>query len=653
MSGIGAIYHQDGAPASKDSLNRMSAALSVYGSARQTARCYGAAGLCWGQAGHFAPEDSFDQQPVVAGDYRLVFAGFLYHRSELAEKLAIPAQQEKSMADSALVMAAWLKWGMASMPHLYGEYAIIVWDERQQSLVAVRSETAAIPIYFHRKGNRVALACAPKGLFALGDISRELNEEKIADALTLNNADVKNSFYRHVHTLPLGHMLIASRTQFQLERFYHPDAVKEVRFARSRDYVEAAQELFTRSISSAMRSVRTPVTSLSAGLDSSAVTVEALSYLGRAEGAADPLISFTAVPARGWDGRALGHRRMGDESGPVRALAEKYPQLDARFVDSADLSIEHELDRLIFLAEAPPFAITNLHWLINIHALASSAGRSVLLNGQSGNRTLSFSGKALYAKLFSQGRWVKLWHELKRSDNRDSRYLHGLFSRAIKPNLSCVLRARQVRGDHYMGRRGWANFSAIHPDYAEDMKVDDRAERLGWDSSYSGHCDPRAMMLAMKGGTYDLAQTSQHAVRVMSGVTTRDPLGDRKISEFCLGLPDDQFLSDGQDRRLIRRMMADKLPHQVRNANRGRQAADWHMRMTRDLPAYRAEIARMADDPDMARRFDVPRLTRLINSWPECTPLSAKDHPDAAIAAFGMSRAIATSRFINWVSGKN
>ena len=67
---------------------------------------------------------------------------------------------------------------------------------------------------------------------------------------------------------------------------------------------------------------------------------------------AEKLISFTSVPAAGWDGRAVGFRRVGDESGPVKKLAAMYPELDARLLDSSDLPIDHDLDKLILLVRS-------------------------------------------------------------------------------------------------------------------------------------------------------------------------------------------------------------------------------------------------------------------------------------------------------------
>ena len=362
---------------------------------------------------------------------------------------------------------------------------------------------------------------------------------------------------------------------------------------------------------------------------------------------------FTSVPAPGWDGTALGLRRAGDESGPVKALAAMYPRLDARLIDSADMAIDHDLDKILLLAETPPFGFKNLHWLINLHRLALKEGRNVILGGQSGNQTLSYSGKAIYPKLLRQGRWLKLLQELRGSDNRDTR-LMGIYNRAVMPNLPGEFVERTGKFMRNRGHAGWIAHSAINPQYAGDMQVDQRAKELGWDTSYSGFTEPREMMAHMgTNGTHELGQTVRYAMEAMIGIQIRDPLGDRKLVEFCMGIPDEQFMKNGEGRRLIKRMMAKRLPPEILNAEQGRQAADWHMRMTRDLPRYKREIERLADDPEMKARFDVPRLLKLLNNWPDKTPLSLKDHPDAAIASLGLPRAIATSRYINWVKGKN
>ncbi|WP_164114860.1 asparagine synthetase B family protein [Sphingorhabdus sp. Alg239-R122] len=655
MSGLAAIFQRDGASVTADYLQRMCNALRLYGPVKQSTRQFGNLGLCWAQAPHFTPEDKYDVQPVsAAGKWPCIFSGFLMHREELGAKLGIENARLKAMPDSALVHTAFQKWETRFVEHLYGEYAVIVCDTDASRVYAVRSHGNAPPLFYHESSQRLVLGSAPKAIFALGDISRELDEQKIADSLILNNQDAERSFYKNIKSLPLGHLLVAARDTISVSRHFDLSGVSRIHYVKDADYVEAARELFSRAVASCMRACKTPAATLSSGLDSTSVVAEALAYLDTNDhDLAERMVSFTSVPASGWDGRAQGFRRCGNESAPVKAFAKKYPQLDARFVDSADLPLDHDLDKIFLLAETPPFGIKNLHWVMNIMQLARQEGRNVILNGTSGNRTLSFNGRGLYAKLLRQGRLLQLSRELLGSDNRGMQFF-GLYSRAISPNLpkSLVRKISALRGN--MAHIGWKGHSAISHEYANDMRVDERAKELGLDDSYAGFKDNPSMMQAMgEGGTRDMGQTVNYAMQALTGIQSRDPLGDQKLVKFCAAIPDTQFMKNGKDRLLIKRVMEDRLPAEIIHADRGRQAADWHMRMTRDLPKYRQDIERMQEDADMSRRFDVPRLKALIDNWPDKTPVSASDHPDYLLATTGLMRAVSTARYIRWMEGKN
>ena len=653
MSGLGAIFHRTGVSVSSDSLKRMAGALRLYGPLKNNTRTYGNFGLCWSQAGHYTEDDKYDTQPVsAAGKWPLIFSGFLNHREELAAKLNVEPSKLRKMPDSSLIHMAWQKWHKRMTAHLHGQYAVIICDSEVNTLYAMRSRQSATPIYYHESRNRIVLGCAPKAIFALGDIPRELDEQKIADSLTNNFTETTSSYYRDIHAVPLGYCLTANSKSIGIEPIERNVTGTCNEKLSDENYVARASELFEASVASNMRGIKTPCATLSSGLDSSSVVVEALDYLKR-RNFSERFITFTSVPAPGWDGRASGFRRAGDESAPVRALAQKYPQLDARFLDCAELALDSDLDKLILLSESPSVAINNIHWITNIYSNVRDEGRNICLTGVGGNRTLSVTGKSHYAGLARQGKFLALFHELRKSDNRGMKFW-GLYKRAIMPNLpsQTVKKIAKLRGD--LGHGGWQQFSAANPEYINDMSVTERGRLNDRDDSYRGFSDSKSRMEYMnEGGATDNSQPIRYALQSLTGVQARDPLADEKLENFCSSIPEEQFMKDGQDRRLIKRMMSDKLPPKILHAKRGRQAADSHMRVSRDLDRYKTEIERMGDDPDMAKRFDVPRLKSIADAWPEKRPLSPKDHPDYMVVNIGFMRAIATSRFINWVEGKN
>src|SRR5262249_55135528 len=101
----------------------------------------------------------------------------------------------------------------------------------------------------------------------------------------------------------------------------------------------------------------------------------------------------------------------------------------------------------------------------------------------------------------------------------------------------------------------------------------------------------------------------------------RIPPYDRRIFEFCLAIPEDQYLRNGRDRWLIRRAMDGRLPQVVLNQKkRGAQAADWFLRLTRTRHPITEEVKRLAKNPEVASILDMQRLEVILNSWPDRQP---------------------------------
>ena len=660
MAAFAVIFHKNGHPVSTGSVDRMRQSLRVLGPDRDNVATHGRFGFSWTFNKGYTPQDIYEFQPVSAGDrWQLVFIGFLMHREELGLKLAITGQILEKTPDSALVLAAWEKWGDACVSHLYGTYSFVVCDTNRQELVAVRGSERGATIYCHEDSDRIILSTSTKAIFCFPDIAKEIDETRIADALVLNYEDRDQSYYKDISIIPSGHILRANPDSTDIRRYYHLQDIPDIRFGKDSDYVDAARELLENAVSSSLRANETPALSLSAGLDSTTIAVTMIDLLREQKISGQlPVKAFVSVPDSNWDDR-VRPGRMGDESGPVRELMKIYPDLDVEFVNSIDLAFDHGLDDLQSYADMPIRGVGNLHAGVDISRKCREAGRRVCLSGVGGNGSLSFSGASVYFGMwFRQGRWLKLLRE-NNAYNRvlygnQGKYFRRLLGRALLPNLPGPVHDLVWKTRTGQKTLGFSAFSAIHPDYAREMDVENRMKQKNWDDRYRTPSNRREMVenLLVRGARDEGGGISE-ADKAMTGIESRDPLGDRKIAEFCLGIPDEQFFKDGVDRRLIKRMMAGRLPQAVCNAPRGEQSADWHGRMAKDLVRIDAELERLADDPVMSKRLDIERMRSLIKAWPEKTPLSAADHPDFMIARYAIGRALSISRFINKAEGKN
>src|SRR5581483_7228306 len=143
-------------------------------------------------------------------------------------------------------------------------------------------------------------ATMPKGLFALADVPRELDEAKMADFIVLNHADHRTTFYRNIFRVPPAHvMTVEANGSLSERRYWSLSDIKPVRLGSDQAYAEGLRDCLDGAVRRLMRSAHPVGAYLSGGLDSSSVAVLAAKALAEK---GQPLAAFTHVPRKGFDG---------------------------------------------------------------------------------------------------------------------------------------------------------------------------------------------------------------------------------------------------------------------------------------------------------------------------------------------------------------
>jgi len=136
-----------------------------------------------------------------------------------------------------------------------------------------------------------------------------------------------------------------------------------------------------------------------------------------------------------------------------------------------------------------------------------------------------------------------------------------------------------------------------------------------------------------------------------SGVDLRDPTADRRLIEFCLNIPTEQFISGGIPRSLIGRALADRLPPEVLSeSRRGYQGADWWEAAAAGREEMARWIDRLENCPPAATALDLPRLRRLIADWPS----DGWESDDVIYPyRYALLRGLSAGHFLHAASGSN
>ncbi len=153
------------------------------------------------------------------------------------------------------------------------------------------------------------------------------------------------------------------------------------------------------------------------------------------------------------------------------------------------------------------------------------------------------------------------------------------------------------------------------------------------------------------GGDRQHLDDANQGFEQLYGIPYRDPTAYRPLVEFCFGLPTDQFLRDGVDRWLARRMAEGRLPEAQRlDRGQGWQDADWHVRLGRARGELLDEIERMEADEDIAAMVDLPALRALLADFPDQPP---SELFGATPYKMAIARGINAGRFIAYAKGRN
>lgn len=642
MTAIAGYWSLEGRPDAAARCERMLQSQQIYGPQAPAVASDGAIAL-----GHrlfgLTPEERRKPRVAAGADSAtlLVADARLDNREELGEALGIPAGEAAGLDDAAIMLRALERWDEEAVERLQGDFAFAFWDSRRQRLLLARDFMGQQPLHFGRGRGFFAFASMPKGLHALPEIPVAPDREAVAGFLALIPEDGSETFFRGVEKVRPGELVAVTRDGVRATRWWQPQ-LRSLGLTRPEDYAEALREHFDRAVAARLRGAGDEVAAhLSGGLDSGAVAATAARLMAPSGGR---VAAYTAVPREGYEAGDI-QGSFADEGPLAASVAALYPNIDHVLVRNGGSPFA-DLDRLFFLYERPVLNLCNGVWTHKIMALARERGLRVLLTGARGNMSFSYDGMPLLTQLMASGRWLRLARE-SRALVRNGTRVGTVAAQALGPFLPLPLwRAiGRLRGK---GRK-LTDYTAIGPDAVRDFRIAERAAERGLDFAYRPRRDPLETRLwalrRVDTGNYNKGHLAGW------GIDVRDPTADRRLVEFCLAVPADQYLRGGIRRALARTAFADRLPAAVVDEIRkGYQAADWHEALTAARDELGGELGRIEACDEAGATLDAGRMRGLAEAMP-----AGGWHTPGVVEKYRLAllRGVSAGHFIRKAAGSN
>jgi asparagine synthase (glutamine-hydrolysing) len=592
------------------------------------------------------PEDTYDRQPLQSRDSRftLVADVRLDNRDELTAALGLPAGDAGQLCDAALMLASLERWDEGAVNRLVGDYAFALWDARAQRLLLARDFLGQRPLHYHRGRGFFAFASMPKGLHALPEIPRAPDEQMVTEFLTLMPQHGPRTYFKDIARVEPAHLVSITCDDVSSRRYWQPQRPSAGQ-QRSDDYVEGLRHHLDQAVRSRLRGVNGVVgANLSAGLDSAAVTATAARLLTPTSG---KVVAFTAVPRKGYDGPDP-RNRFGDEGPLAAATAAMYPNIEHVLIRSGHTSPLDGSDRSFFLFDRPMLNLCNTVWINAINQAARQRKLDIVLTGDMGNMSLSYTGLELLPELLRSGRIIKLWREAAKLVANTGMRWRGALAQTFGP-FTPVWLWDWANATFTGQRQDILSYTAIRAERLAELDLAALATERDLDFSYRPWKDGFAMRLWVMGRN-DAGNINTGTLAGW-GIDRRDPTADKRLVEYCLSIPTEQYLRNGDTRALAKRALADRLPQSVLNEQKkGYQAADWHEGLTAARADVAAELDRLAACAPAAQALNIGRMQKLVENWPK-----SGWERDGVRQAYrqALLRGISAGHFLRKASGAN
>lgn len=613
MSAIFGLIHLDGSPVAADDLVRMQQALAYWGED---------GGGLW-QQGHvglgcnirqITPESRYETFPVTGAGNTLWLTGSarLDNREDLCRVLGIPQVDWPTTPDTLLLLLAYERWGGDCPEYILGDWSLALWDQRQQQLFLARDHFGNTAFYYYHNSRFLAFASGKKGLLALPQVPKNINQLRIAQILTSWPGDGVQTAYDGIFRLPPAHTLTITGPEIVKRRYWRAEETPELHLPRAEDYQERFLELYQAAVNSCLRSLRPVGATLSGGLDSGSVCTLAARELAK-EGRRLPV--FSSIPLVPTEG-LIKQSYFGDESPYIEATARWAGNIDVTYITAADITPLEGIQNNLTLHDEPGHSAANSYWITALLRRAQQRGLGVILTGQLGNATVSWTGGPVSLwTLLGAGHWQALRREIQMVSGsklgQDLWYL--LRNQILRP---IVVRGRFLSNLwQQRGQEPWESYSAINKNWARSLNLTSKMRFEGhdpWFTPSSNFQQQRFKILRP-----DRAIVGHLLAELDAGysLAIRDPTLDKRLLEFCLAVPNHCYNRGGQSRLLLRNSMAGLMPPRVLwNSRKGLQAADLGPRVLNSASEI-IEILNQLERSPLGREYlDLVKMQRVLDS---------------------------------------
>lgn len=532
----------DGKPVDPKDLDQVRPVLAAYGPDGEGCICRDNFGILY-RAFHTTKESCNEVQPWVSASGAVItWDGRLDNREDIIGQLH--GDISVVSTDLEVVAAAYDQHGVDSLAKLIGDWALSIWNPKDQSIILANDLVGTRHLYYSVEHDQVTWCTILDPLVLFAGHSFRLEEEYIAGWLSSFPAPHLTP-YAGIHSVPPSCFVRMGKGTHSVNKHWDFDPAKTIRYRDDSEYEEHFRAVFAQSVRRRLRSNHPVLAELSGGMDSSSIVCmgDALLSDGIAETPRLDTVSYYDDSEPGWNER------------PYFSKVEEKRGKTGCHIDASS----HELflvgDRQ-FLATPAAGSHTSGPTQMFAECMLARGSRTVL-SGTGGDEVMGGVPTPIpeLEDLLARARFGRLAHQLK---------LWALDKRVpwfhlLSETLGAFLPPRWTPARTHRRPAPWLNQSFANRNRVVLQGYDGRSKLFGPRPSFQENLS--ALRALQRQFACDPAPRDTLYEK-------RYPYLDRDLMEFIYAIPREQIVRPRQRRSLMRRSLAGLVPEEILNRKR-------------------------------------------------------------------------------------
>lgn len=168
-------------------------------------------------------------QPIMNEDKSVVvmFNGEIYNYRELREELKAAGHTFATNSDTEVIVHGYEQYGTGVFSHLRGMFGILIYDNKNGTLVCARDFFGIKPVYYYFDGETFMAGSEIKSFLSHPNFKKALNKKVLSMYLCYGTNHMEETFFENTRKLLPGHYLTFKGGELKITRYSKLDYEKQ------------------------------------------------------------------------------------------------------------------------------------------------------------------------------------------------------------------------------------------------------------------------------------------------------------------------------------------------------------------------------------------------------------------------------------------